>query len=78
MDNQLVTRELSLQNLFDDLMSGLSWFKKDDRGVGSIQEKYEATELQIKVIKQHPKLKDIEEVKFFFVVKDDTEVEEKA
>lgn len=71
--NKLETREITVTDLQNDLMNGLSWAEKDNRGAGSIQDKYEATELQVQMLRKHPKLKDIEEIKFNFVVLDDTE-----
>lgn len=76
--NKLETREITVTDLQNDLMNGLSWAEKDNRGAGSIQDKYEATELQVQMLRKHPKLKDIEEIKFNFVLMDDTEQEVQA
>lgn len=67
--------ELTVSSLINHLHSGLSWLKKDDIGYGSIQEKYDATESQILTIQKHPKLVNIEPVRVFFNLIDDTEPE---
>lgn len=72
MNTNLETKQLKISDLINDLTSGLSWLKKDDKGVGSIQDKYEATDIQINVLRQHPKLKSIEEIKYNFTIIDDT------
>jgi dimeric dUTPase (all-alpha-NTP-PPase superfamily) len=73
------TKELKItvSSLANDLRSGLTWYKKDDIGYGSIQEKYEARDFQIQMISQHPKLQGIvfEEPVYEFNIVDDTKEE---
>jgi len=74
--------KLTITQLIEDLNSGLSWLKKDDNGAGSIQQKYEATDIQILTIQKHPALKDVQVTKYIFEIVDDTKpteiVEEKV
>jgi hypothetical protein len=65
------TVDLTISTIIDHLDSGMTWFKKDDTGAGSIQEKYEATDLQIKTIQKHPKLASWEPTKVLFNIIDD-------
>lgn len=69
--NNIPTVELTLTSLINDIHSGLSWLAKDDIGNGSIQAKYEATDMQIGVLRQHPLLINLEQIKFNFVVIND-------
>jgi hypothetical protein len=63
--------DIKLSSLLEDLNNGLTWFKKEDVGYGSIQEKYEATDFHINIIKKHPKLKGIEpNIKIFNIIDD--------
>lgn len=64
--------ELYVSQLMEDLRNGLSWFKKDDQGYGSIQETYNASDKEVMAIKNHPKLKDVDPTFRLFVVIDDT------
>jgi len=74
--------KLTITQLIENLNSGLSWLKKDDNGAGSIQQKYEATDIQILTIQKHPALKDVQVTKYIFEIVDDTkateDVEEKV
>jgi len=54
------------------LENGYTWLKQDDLGFGSIQEKYQATDVQIATIRKHPLLKDLDTVARIFVIVDDT------
>lgn len=65
------TVELTLSQLIEDLNSGLTWLKKEDVGYGSIQEKYQANEMNIKTIQKHPKLVGIEPSITIFKIIDD-------
>lgn len=65
--------ELHVSKILEDLDNGLTWLKKDDAGYGSIQEKYNAKDQQIAVIRKHPKLKDAETSLTVFTVIDDTD-----
>lgn len=63
--------DLKLSTLLEDLENGLTWFKKEDVGYGSIQEKYDATDFHIKMIQKHPKLKDVQpNIKIFNIIDD--------
>ena len=64
--------ELYVSTLLEDLKGGLSWYKKDDQGFGSIQEKYDASDNEVLAIKNHPALKNAEPTFRVFVVIDDT------
>ena len=67
--------DLTVSQLINDLNSGLTWFKKDDLGYGSIEIKYGATAPQIMAIKKHPALKDAETSITIFNIIDDTKNE---
>ena len=63
--------DLKLSILLEDLGNGLTWYKKEDVGYGSIQEKYDATEFHIKIIQKHPLLKDVQpNIKIFNIIDD--------
>lgn len=64
--------DLTVSQLINDLNSGLTWFKKDDLGYGSIETKYGATAPQIMAIRKHPALKDAETNITIFNIIDDT------
>lgn len=67
--NNLPQVEVRFSQIVTDLNEGMTWLSKEDNGMGSIQDKYDATEMQISVLRQHPVLKDIEppRVKFKFI-----------
>jgi hypothetical protein len=64
--------DLTVSQLINDLNSGLTWFKKDDLGYGSIENKYGANPAQIMAIRKHPALKDAETSITIFNIIDDT------
>ena len=64
--------DLTVSQLINDLNSGLTWFKKDDLGYGSIETKYNANPNQIAAIRKHPALKDAETSITIFNIIDDT------
>lgn len=64
--------DLTVSQLINDLNNGLTWFKKDDLGYGSIETKYGATAPQIMAIRKHPALKDAETNITIFNIIDDT------
>ena len=64
--------EIYVSQILEDLDNGLTWLKRDDLGYGSIQEKYNAKEQQIAMIRKHPVLKDAETTVTVFTVIDDT------
>ena len=59
---------VDVQDIIDLLHSGYTWFKKDDLGYGSIQEKYNALDIHIKTIQKHPELKDVDTIAKVFVI----------
>jgi hypothetical protein len=64
--------EIYVSQILEDLDNGLTWLKRDDVGYGSIQDKYNAKDQQIAMIRKHPKLKDAETNIIVFTVIDDT------
>jgi hypothetical protein len=68
--------EIYVSQILQDLDNGLTWLKRDDLGYGSIQEKYNAKDQQIAMIRKHPVLKDAETTVTVFTVIDDTKSEE--
>lgn len=67
--------DLTVSQIINDLNTGLTWFKKDDLGYGSIESKYGATAPQIMAIRKHPALKDAETTITIFNIIDDTKNE---
>ena len=64
--------QLGVSAIKELLDNGYTWLKKDDLGFGSIQEKYQASDVQIQTIRKHPMLKDLETTARIFVIIDDT------
>ncbi len=64
--------DIKVSQLLNDLSSGLTWLKRDDLGYGSIQEKYQANENQISIIRKHPLLKDADTTATIINIIDDT------
>jgi hypothetical protein len=64
--------QLGVSAIKELLDNGYTWLKKDDLGYGSIQEKYQASEVQIGAIRKHPALKNLETTARIFVIIDDT------
>jgi len=64
--------QLGVTAIKELLDGGYTWLKKDDLGFGSIQEKYQASDVQIAAIRKHPLLKDLETTARIFVIVDDT------
>lgn len=64
--------QLGVTAIQDLLNNGYTWLKKDDLGYGSIQEKFQASDIQIATIRKHPLLKDLETTARVFVIVDDT------
>ena len=52
-------RTLSGKQILTDIKSGLTRWKKDDLGLGSIEEKYGLTFSEMKIVNSHPKIKGI-------------------
>lgn len=67
--------DITVTQLIEDLNNGLTWFKADDLGYGSIEIKYNANPNQIAAIRKHPKLKDAETSITIFNIIDDTKDE---
>lgn len=68
--------DLYVSQILEDLDNGLTWLKRDDIGYGSIQEKYNAKEQQIAVIRKgNAKLRDAETNITVFNIIDDTKDE---
>lgn len=67
--------EIYVSQILEDLDNGLTWLKRDDLGYGSIQDKYNAKDQQIAMIRKHPALKDAETSVTVFTVIDDTKQE---
>ncbi len=70
--------DLYVSQILEDLDNGLTWLKRDDVGYGSIQEKYNAKDQQITMIRKHPALKDAETNITVFNIIDDTKNERAA
>jgi hypothetical protein len=64
--------QLGVSAIKELLDNGYTWLKKDDLGFGSIQEKYQASDVQVSAIRKHPLLKDLETTARIFVIVDDT------
>ena len=69
--------DLTVSQLINDLNEGMTWYKKDDLGYGSIEIKYGANEKQIAAIRKHPALKDAETTITIFNIIDDTKNNQK-
>ncbi len=70
--------DLYVSQILEDLDNGLTWLKRDDIGYGSIQDKYNAKDQQITMIRKHPALKDAETNITVFNIIDDTKNERAA
>lgn len=64
--------QITVTAIAELLNNGYTWFKKDDLGYGSIQEKFQAADTHIHAIKKHPLLKDLDTTARVFVIIDDT------
>lgn len=62
---------LKISALIEDVSSGLTRYKKDDCGFGSIQVKYTMTDKEVLMVFNHPKLKDLKEISLRFNLIDD-------
>jgi len=67
--------DLYVSQILEDLNNGLTWLKRDDIGYGNIQDKYNAKDQQIAMIRKHPALKDAETNITVFNIIDDTKNE---
>mgnify|MGYP000900332960 FL=1 len=59
---------IDVQDIVELLHSGYTWFKKDDLGYGSIQEKFNALDIHIKTIQKHPELANVDTIAKVFVI----------
>jgi DNA-binding transcriptional MerR regulator len=64
--------QITISSIQEDFSNGYVWYKRDDIGYGSIQDKWNMTDFQITNIKKHPKLKDIQTTARIFEIIDDT------
>lgn len=66
-------KEIRISELINDLKSGITRYKKEDLGFGSIEEKYSLTFTELRQIIAHPKLKGIRVSIPSYILIDDTE-----
>ena len=59
---------IDVQDIIELLHSGYTWYKKDDLGYGSIQEKFNALDIHIKTIQKHPELANVDTIAKVFVI----------
>jgi len=59
---------VDVQDIIELLHSGYTWFKRDDLGYGSIQEKFNALDIHIKTIQKHPELANVDTIAKVFVI----------
>lgn len=69
-------KEVVLSQVIEDLASGLTKWKKDDIGFGSLEKKYNLTNQEAIELFSHPKIKNIESRIPTFVIVDDLPEEE--
>lgn len=63
---------IGYKTIINDLHNGLTWYKKDDLGYGSIEQKYNVPlSSQIDTIRKHPKLKDVDTIATIINIIDD-------
>jgi hypothetical protein len=65
--------DIYVSKILEDLSNGLTWLKRDDQGYGSIQEKYNAKDIDIAKLRLNPKLKNAETTLTIFNLIDDTD-----
>lgn len=51
-------KQLKVSEILEDLDKGMTRLKKDDAGLGSIEDKYELSANQVKQLFAHPKLRN--------------------
>lgn len=69
---------LGVTTIKELLDNGYTWLEKDNLGFGSIQSKYEASDIQIASIRKHPLLKNLETTARIFIIIDDTKDETRS
>lgn len=52
--SQFIEVEITISQLVHDLRQGLTWFASEDKGIGSIQAKYEMEDEDVTAIMGHP------------------------
>jgi hypothetical protein len=70
--------QLGVTAIKELLDNGYTWLKKDDLGFGSIQEKFQASDVQIHAIRKHPLLKNLDTTARIFVIIDDTKNDDRT
>lgn len=62
---------ITLSQIVEDLNNGLTRWKKDDIGFGSLEKKYNLTMPEMIQLFAHPKIKNIETTIPVFIIEDD-------
>lgn len=75
---ELTEKKVNLSQLIEDLNSGLTRWKKDDIGFGSLEKKYNLSTSEMAQILTHPRLKNVESKIPTFIIVDDLKQEEAA
>lgn len=75
---ELAPKKVSLAQVVEDLKSGLTRWKKDDIGFGSLEKKYNLQHNEMIELISHPKIKGVESRIPTFVIVDDLPDEEAA
>lgn len=68
---ELSEKKVNLSQLIEDLNNGLTRYKKDDIGFGSLEKKYNLSTSEMIEVLAHPKLKGIESKIPTFIIVDD-------
>lgn len=76
MSTQNMTKRVKLSQIKEDLHNGVTKWKKDDIGFGSLEKKYSLTLQEMVELTAHPKVKAMETRIPTFVIEDDLPVEE--
>lgn len=69
--SEKMTKRINLSQVVEDLNSGLTRWKKDDIGFGSLEKKYNLTNTEAIQLFSHPKIKNVESKIPTFVIVDD-------
>jgi hypothetical protein len=72
---ELAPKKVRTSQIREDLLAGLTRWKKDDIGFGSIEKKYSLTMTEMCDLLAHPKIKNIETKIPTFIIEDDIEDE---
>lgn len=65
--------DLKISQLIRDLQGGMTRYKHEDQGWGSVETKYGMTQREVEVIFNHPKLKDVKTISIRFRLIDDVD-----